>query len=347
MLLTALIIIIFLSVLILVHELGHFLMAKKFKIFVEEFGMGLPPKIFGKKYGETTYSINALPIGGFVKIAGENREEEIHTKEMERIPENRIFYNLKIWKRFLIIAAGVTMNFILGWILISIIFMVGIPKAVVVSQVQPNTPASEAGLQPNDIISGFNSAEEVVNFINQNKGKEISLTIEKDGKEVKFKAIPRLNPPQGEGSLGIALVDAGQDKEGFFRAFYEGLKASWRIFTMIFAGIFNLIKTAILGEASLNDVTGPVGIVKITAQASHMGIIYLMQLLALISINLAALNIFPFPALDGGRLLFLIIEKIKGSPLPKKFEQYANTAGMILLLLLMAIITAKDIWKLF
>jgi len=323
------------------------LLAKKFNVFVEEFGIGLPPKIFGKKYGETTYSINALPIGGFVKIAGENREEEIHTKEISKIPDDRIFYNLKIWKRCLILIGGVTMNFILGWVLISIIFMIGIPKAVVISQVQPNTPASEAGFETNDKVIGFNTAEEVVNFINKNKGKEMSLKVDKGDKEVELKAIPRVNPPKGEGSLGIALTDAGQDKEGVFRAFYDGLRASWNIFTMIFVGIFNLLKTAIMGQASLNDVTGPVGIVKITAQASHMGIVYLMQLLALISINLAALNIFPFPALDGGRLLFLIIEKIKGSPLPKKFEQYANTAGMILLLLLMAIITVKDIWRLF
>jgi len=239
------------------------------------------------------------------------------------------------------------MNFILGWVLISIIFMVGTPKAVVVSQVQPNTPAAQAGLQPNDEVRGFNTASDVVSFINQNKGKEITLNVQRDGKEVAIKATPRINPPQNEGSLGVALIDAGQDKEGVFRAIYDGLKASWGIFSTIFIGIFTLIKAAILGKASLNDVAGPVGIVKITAQASHMGFVYLMQLLALISINLAALNIFPFPALDGGRLLFLIIEKIKGSPLPKRFEQYANVVGMVLLLALMAIITVKDVWQLF
>ncbi len=341
--LTAIIIIIFLSVLILVHELGHFLLSKKFGVFVKEFGMGLPPGIFKKKVGETVYSINALPIGGFVNIAGENGEED----EGNEIPKHRLFYNIKIWKRFLIIAGGVIMNFILGWFLISIIFMVGIPKSVVVSQIQPGTPAEQAGLQPNDQIRGFNTATDVVNFINQNKGKEITLNVQRDGKEVAVKATPRLNPPQNEGSLGIALVDAGQDKEGVFKAIYDGLRASWGIFSTIFVGIFTLIKMAILGKASLNDVAGPVGIVKITAQASHMGFIYLMQLLALISINLAALNIFPFPALDGGRLLFLIIEKFKGSPLPKRFEQYANVAGMVLLLALMAIITVKDVWQLF
>lgn len=341
--LTVLIIIFFLSVLVLIHELGHFLTAKKFNVFIEEFGIGLPPRIFGKKKGEVMYSINALPIGGFVKIAGENQEELVN----EQIPKDRIFYNLKVWKRFLILIAGVAMNFLLGWVLISLIFFIGIPKAVVITQVQTDTPAGQAGLKINDLVVGFKNVEDLVVFINQNKGQKISLKVERGGKEMTFEMTPRINPPQNQGALGIALADTGQENQGVFKSVWDGFKASVNIFAMVFVGIAGLLKSAILGKASLEAVTGPVGIVKITAQASHMGFIYLMQLLALISLNLAALNIFPFPALDGGRILFLIIGKIKGSPLPKRFEQYANAAGMALLLLLMVLITIKDIWRLF
>lgn len=336
-------VIFFLLILILVHEFGHFLTAKKFRAYVEEFGIGLPPRIWGKKIGETIYSVNALPIGGFVKISGENREEGIGTK----VPESRIFYNLKVWKRFLILAAGVVMNFLFGWLLISLIFFVGSPKGVIITQIQPNTPASQAGLKANDFVLGFNSADELVSFINSHKGKQVELKIQRSGEELSFSMVPRISPPKNEGALGVALSDLGQERLGFFKSIWEGLKASIGIFGMIFAGIFNLLKLAILGRASLEAVAGPVGIVKITAQSSQLGFIYLIQLLALISINLAALNIFPFPALDGGRILFLLIEKIKGKPLPRKFEQYANAVGLALLLILMIVVTIKDVSKLF
>ena len=341
--LTAVIIIIFFSILIIVHELGHFLLSKKFGLFVEEFGLGLPPRAWGKKIGETIYSLNWLPFGGFVKIAGENREEE---EEMSvKLPGEKIFYNLKIWKRSLILVGGVAMNFIFGWILISIVFWSGIPQEVFISAVQPNTPAANAGIQINDRITGFDNLNDFIGYVNQNKGKQITLKLERSGQEVDINIVPRANPPQGEGALGVGLIEAGQAKQGFFKGIWEALKLSAQIFATIFVGIFTLIKSAILGQGSLAAVTGPVGIVKITAQTSHLGFLYLLQLMALISINLGAINIFPFPALDGGRLLFLLIEKIKGSPLPRRFEGYANAVGMGLLLLLMVIITIKDIGR--
>ncbi len=342
---TALIIIIFLSVLIIVHELGHFLLAKKFGVLVEEFGIGLPPKIFSRKKGETTYSVNALPIGGFVKILGENREEETETENA--VSQERIFYNLKIWKRFLIISGGVAMNFILGWLLVSLIFAVGIPKAVIITQVMSDGPAEKIGIKTNDKVIGFSDVNEFVGFINQHRGEIVPLRIERGKEELTFEITPRKNPPKNEGALGVALVEAGQERLGILKSVWEGLKTSAEIFSIIFIAIFNLLKMAILGKASLEGIAGPVGIVKITNQASQMGLVYLIQLLALISINLAAINIFPFPALDGGRLLFLIIEKITGKPLPKRFEQYVNAVGFVFLILLMALVTIKDIGRLF
>lgn len=342
--LTVIVIIIFFSILIIIHELGHFLLSKKFGLFVEEFGLGLPPRAWGKKIGETLYSLNWLPFGGFVKIAGENRESE-EDLAMKVAPE-RIFYNLKIWKRSLIIIGGVVMNFILGWFLISIVFWAGIPQAVFIAEVQPNTPAEQAGIQANDKIIGFDKIDDFTNYITAHKGEEISLRIERGGEEMAIDIVPRIDPPKGEGALGVSLVEGGQERQGILTGIWEALKASGQILGMIFVGIFTLIKGAVSGTGSFEAVTGPVGIVKITAQVSHLGFLYLIQLMALISINLAAINIFPFPALDGGRLLFLIIEKIKGSPLPKRFEGYANAVGFALLILLMVLITVKDINRL-
>ncbi|MDI6717623.1 MAG: RIP metalloprotease RseP [Patescibacteria group bacterium] len=339
---TAIIIIIFLSVLILVHELGHFLLAKKFGIFVEEFGLGLPPRIYGKKIGETIYSINALPFGGFVKIAGENNEEGL-----EHLSKNQIFYNLKIWERSLILSGGVIMNFLLGWLALSVVFLTGIPNAIFIAEVQPDTPAQAADIQRNDKIIGFNTIEDFTGYINANKGKEIALKIDRLGQEIEKKITVRTNLPKNQGAFGVALVEAGQEKTSLFKGVWEGLKYSIKILGMFFSGIYHLIKLAIVGQADLSGISGPVGIVKITAQASKLGVVYLFQLLALISLNLAAFNIIPFPALDGGRLLFLAIEKIKGSPLPRKFEQYTNAAGLALLLILMILITIKDIKILF
>ena len=338
-------VIIFLSILILVHELGHFLAAKKFGLLVEEFGFGLPPRIWGKKIGETIYSINALPFGGFVKIYGEDGHLE-KSLEKEIFPDSRSFAFLKIWQRVIILAAGVFFNFLLGWIVFSIIFSIGMPSAVIITDVLKNTPAAEAGLMQGDIIKRFSTTKELIDFINNNRGKEISLEVERNGEFLKVSAIPRINPPEGHGALGIGLADAGLPKQNIFLSFWEGLKASLSLIITIFMAIIDLIGKTFIGQASLEAVTGPVGITKITAQASSMGFVYLLQLLALISLNLTVINIFPFPALDGGRLLFLGIEKIKGSPLNPKFEKWANAVGFALLIFLMVAITIKDIIKL-
>jgi len=327
-------VIIFLSILILVHELGHFVAAKKFGLLVEEFGFGLPPQIWKKKIGETIYSINALPFGGFVKIYGEDREEKAE--------KDRSFASLPIKKRSLIIFAGVLMNFLLGWLLISVIFSIGVPQAILITKVELNSPAAEIGLQAGDKILSA-GADNFIKFIDEHRGQEIVIKIERNGEIKEFKTIPRINPPAGEGALGIALMESGLAKKNLLASVWEGLKTSVEIIRAVFAAIFNLITKALVGKATLEQIAGPIGIVKITAQAGSLGFVYLLQLLALISLNLVVINIFPFPALDGGRLLFLLIEKIKGSPLPIKFEKYANAVGMAFLLFLMIVITIKDI----
>ena len=340
MLIGIIFVIIFLSILILVHELGHFLAAKKFGLLVEEFGFGLPPKIFAKKIGETDYSINALPFGGFVKIFGENREENAS------ISPERNFSNLKIWKRAIVLAAGVGFNFLLGWLAISLVFAIGTPSVVIITEIKKNSPAEEVGLLAGDRIAEFTNVNDFIDFVNSHQGEKIKLKIEREGETLELEAIPRKNPPIGEGSLGVGLVDAGLEKQNIFMSFWEGLKTSLNSIKTIFLAIINLIGKAFVGKASFEQVTGPIGIVKITAQASTLGIVYLLQLLALISLNLAVINILPFPALDGGRLFFLLIEKIKGSPLDQKFEKITNAVGFAILIFLMIVITIKDIIKL-
>lgn len=348
-------VIIFLSILILVHEFGHFWVAKKFGLLVEEFGIGLPPKIWSKKIGETVYSVNALPFGGFVKIFGENQSADLPARQrpepqamaggrgLDADSRRRNFTDLSIGRRAVVISAGVLMNFLLGWLVISIIFSIGIPQTVLITEVQSDSPAAGIGLQIGDKIIGFSNVEKFINFIDAGRGQEIVLKIERNGEIKEFKTIPRINPPSGEGALGVGLIEAGLPKQNLLASFWEGLKTSVETVKMIFAALFNLIAKAFVGKASLEQIAGPIGIVKVTAQASTLGFVYLLQLLALISLNLAVINLLPFPALDGGRLLFLLIEKIKGSPLPEKFEKYANAVGMALLLLLMIIITIKDI----
>lgn len=374
-------VIIFLSILVLIHELGHFLVAKKFGLWVEEFGFGLPPRIWKKKIGETIYSINALPFGGFVKIYGEDREGKaevadnkqkdvgvevisIQTEKtaivdseqvlIESFQESSVYYrhpsaskdrsfsSLPISKRSLIIFAGVLMNFLLGWLLISVIFSIGIPQAILITKVEPNSPAAEIGLQAGDKILSA-GADNFIKFIDEHRGQEIVIKIERNGEIKEFKTVPRINPPSSEGALGIALMESGLAKKNLLASVWEGLKTSIGIVQAVFAVIFNLIAKIFVGRANLEQIAGPIGIVKITSQAGSLGFIYLLQLLALISLNLVVINIFPFPALDGGRLLFLLIEKIKGSPLPIKFEKYANAVGMTFLLFLMLVITINDI----
>lgn len=342
--LSAITIIIFLSILILIHELGHFLLAKRFGLFVGEFGLGLPPRAWGKKIGETIYSINWLPFGGYVKIAGEDGDDEIDKK----VPHDRIFYNIAAWKRFLILVGGVGMNFLLGWMLLSIVFMIGIKPGLFISQVQEGSPASVAGLQANDRLLEFTKSDDFVSYAKEHAGEEIAIKVGRGDAELTLQMTPRKDPPAGQGPLGVVLGEAlGREKLGLGSAVKEGFFEAIEIGKSTFQGLGGLLSATFKGQGSLDNVAGPIGIVKVTVDASEAGYIYVLSLMALISINLAAFNILPFPALDGGRVLFLVIEKLKGSPLPKKFEQYANGIGLLLLLGLILVVSVKDVIRIF
>lgn len=340
-----------LAVLVLSHEFGHFIAAKKSGIRVDEFGFGFPPRLFGVKKGETLYSINLIPFGGFVKIHGEEGENK---------GDSNSFSSKPISVRALVIAAGVVFNIALAWFLISLGYMAGMPtsvgtvpqgaeimgKKVVILEVQENSPAKTAGLQPGDELAGFNSVEEAQKFISDNKGKEIGINYQRDEKNFSVKLTPRINPPAGQGAMGIAMDEIGTIKFSWFRSIWEGLKTTYFLLIAVAQSIFYFIYNAVKGAGGWEQVMGPVGIIGVTGTAAKFGFVYLLGFISILSINLAVINILPFPALDGGRLLFLLIEKIKGSPVNPKVSGIIHSIGMALLLILMLAITYRDILKL-
>jgi len=340
---TIILVIICLSLLILIHELGHFLAAKFFKVRVDEFGLGFPPRIFGKKFGDTTYSINGLPFGGFVKIHGEDGDEA------HLATDSVSFSSQSMLRKSLIVLAGIGMNIILGWTLLSAVFMIGAPEHLAISDVSRDTPAAVVGLRPGDIILKAQGAEAILtdpvkseSFINMVKGslgKPISLQLKRGREIVSVTLSGRVNPPAGQGALGIGLVSIGFFKMPIFEAIGKGFKETGATLFFILKGLGALF-------TNFKSVSGPVGIVSIAAQTSAIGFVYLLQLMALISLNLAVLNLVPFPALDGGRFLFLLIEKIKGGPISKKFQAVANGLGFVLLIALMIAVTIQDIGRL-
>lgn len=347
---TILIFIIVLAVLVLAHEWGHFIVAKKAGLTVEEFGFGFPPRLFGFKKGETTYSINLLPLGGFVKILGEDGAETDNPKS---------FAAQSVLTRSLITASGVTMNFILAVALLITGFYIGLPQvidkntAIAAKNVQiqivainADSPAEKAGLKLGDAIKNFGEITELQNFINKNKGKEITLDIERGKNDLKIKAIPRMNPPEGEGALGIGLAKTGVISYPWYQSVWLGVKSAFIITWEIIKGFAGLIKNLIIKGQVPQEISGPVGIAVLTGQAANLGFIYLLNMVALISLNLTVLNLLPFPALDGGRILFLIIEKIKGSKINPKIENWIHSVGLALLLIIVILITYKDIIKL-
>ena len=339
---TIVIFIIGISALILVHELGHFLAAKKMGLWVEEFGIGFPPRLLKFKKGETIYSVNLLLLGGFVKIHGEKRDPHIQEEKPERS-----FWFLPLGRRAVIIAAGVFMNLVLGWLIISAVYMIGAPSGVMITNVLSDSPAAVAGLLSGDRVVGYEKSEVLIKFINENKGREVVLKILRNGKELEFKLTPRISPPVGQGALGIALTEIGFAKLGFFSGLIEGAATSAKILWAIVLALANLLIGIFTAAPVVEQFVGPVGIFQVAAQAGAFGLPYLLQLIGLISLNLVILNIIPIPALDGGRLLFLLLEKIKGAPLHPNREMIANAIGFILLFLLMILITVRDVVKLF
>jgi len=361
--------IVVLAILIFVHELGHFIFAKKTGMLVEEFCIGFPPRIFSKQKGETRYSIGIIPLGGYCKILGENYDEQ--TKDKEDKNNKRKFTNQSKINQALVLVAGVGFNFLLAWILFSISFVSGMPvsasqfedelvkdPALVLVNVLPDSPAGKSGLEIGDTILYLNSEvgsvqdfKEIttpIDFIATGGGKEIEVFYKRNGETFLTKIIPKKDLFEtGKAAIGVSFDVVGTVEFGFIEAIWEGLKMTGSLIKAITIGLSVFVWGIFTGTSSLAQVSGPVGIVSMVGNAFDFGLIYLLSFTALISINLGVINLIPIPALDGGRLLFLGIEAIKGSPIKPKIANTLNFIGFALLMLLMLIVTASDVLKLF
>ncbi len=353
-------------VLVVSHEFGHFIVAKKSGIRVDEFAFGFPPRIASVKKGETRYSFNALPLGGYVKIFGENPDEE----SMNGPDSARSFINKPRYIQAAVLFAGVVMNFLVAWLLFSVGFMTGLPSSVdavpsgesvqnaqlAVTSVLPNSPAEISGLKIGDRITKVSVGEDSTDiasatslqyFIRKYPKDEIKFNYTRGKENLETKIMPHDNIVGNEPGIGIGMDMIGTLKLPLHKALWEGLKLSSHLVVATVQGFYTLIHDAIVGSADLSSISGPVGIVGMVGTASSFGFIYLLSFTALISINLAVINLLPFPALDGGRLLFLLIEKIKGSCIKPKIANTVNMIGFGILMLLMVIVTYHDIVKLF
>jgi len=337
--------------------------AKKLGIKVEEFGFGLPPRIFGIKKGETIYSINWLPIGGFVKLYGEDEagagrvKRSFTGKELRTTDKIRAFYARPVWQRGMVVIAGVVMNFLLATLIITYFFgVVGVQipgDKVIVSQVVKNSPAEKGGLKSGDIIKSIDnfkisSPEDLISKTKRHLGKEVILVVqEKSGKEKSIKITPRKVYPQTQGPMGIAITSNTVTKKyPLYQAPFVGLLETFRQSWLILSGLAMVFYQLIFQAQIPKGVAGPVGIAQLTGQFIQYGPQAVLSLVSLLSLNLAILNILPIPALDGGRLFFILIEALVGRKVPQKYEAYAHAIGMAILLALIAFITVSDIVRL-
>ena len=423
---TIVVFVVILGILVFVHELGHFVVARRNGIKAYEFGFGFPPRIFGiqfikgedhkkvseiesievktvdmkvgkdeiieetitekihkvdkkfavgkwriiwgskdgddenekedlkearkKKFsGGTIYSINWIPIGGFVRIKGEDGDGK-------NDPDS--FASKSAWVRIKVLAAGVLMNFILAWVLLSVTFMLGSYQDVtgehaqgskiLIESIEKDSPAEKMGLKIGDmIISGgnditFSEVQEVQKYINENRGNEITLVVQRRGNEqLKLIGTPRVETEEGQGALGISgFGEVIKIRYPFFQSLWKGLGEIENMLVMTGQVLGKLI----IGQKTDIEVMGPVKLAIFTGQIIPLGFAFMLRFIAIFSINLGIINILPFPALDGGRILFILIEKIKGKPVSQKVEQAFHSVGMMLLLALMLFITIREIF---
>lgn len=343
------IVIISLALLILGHEAGHFFAAKFFGMKVNEFGIGFPPRIFARKMGETEYSVNWLPFGGFVKIAGE--EERMldgveHLNALSPEEKQRFFLFQPAWKRSAVLLAGILMNVAVGWLLFSLVFMAGSPVAILVQDVRPGSPADQIGIVRGDAIEGFESAAAFTATMKAKGGEEISLSLRRGEESLTYRVTPLKDPKPGEGALGVLIAQVGVPKEPPLRALQSGLSMTASVGGDTVKAFYDVGKNLVSRGSVPEGVVGPVGMFSVAKSAGEEGLASFAWLIALISVNLAVLNLIPFPALDGGKFLLVLIEKMKGSPISRKIELWLNGLGFAALLLLMVLVTMRDVARL-
>jgi len=339
-----------LSIIIILHEAGHFLFARRFGVKVEEFGIGYPPRIFSFKKNEVIYSINAIPFGGFVKIVEHDGPNSFSSKSLG--------------KRTIILLAGVVNNALIAFLLFTILFSIGmptfalpeaykqdIPSAVTIREIEKDSPASLAGLESGDVILGMErldsfyettSIGDVQDKTKEFQGKEIQLIIQREGESIEIGIIPRESPPEGKGYLGVILTDDGVLKYSLFKAPWQSIRFMGILTQETFTGLGRVFGN-LFKHGNIEELTGPVGIMAITTRGFQWGWKYGLYILGLISYAFAIFNLFPIPAVDGGRILFLMIEKIRRKPISQRTEMLVNNICFYLLVILLFAVTIKDI----
>ncbi|OGH92748.1 MAG: hypothetical protein A2534_01310 [Candidatus Magasanikbacteria bacterium RIFOXYD2_FULL_39_9] len=371
---TLLIFIAVLAVLVISHEWGHFMVARKSGMKVYEFGFGFPPRLFGiqltkdangnKKWkfawrGKdddltqgTVYSFNLIPLGGFVRIKGEDGQESG--------PDS--FAAQKDWKKAATLLAGVGMNIILAFVLLSIGFMAGAPQAVdnlppgtkvedrrlEIMEVMEGKPASVGGLQSGDIIMALDALQDptvqaMQEYVDAHKDQDIKVTVKRGDQTLEKNIHPFVYPDTGKGGLGVSLVEVGLVRYSWYKSIYYGGIMTGLYLKEILFSFGYLISGLFAGAPVGESLSGPVGIAVMTGKVARLGFNYLLNFIALLSLNLAIINVLPIPALDGGRFLFLLIGKLKGKAVEQKYEQVAHGIGFLVLISLVVLITIKDI----
>jgi regulator of sigma E protease len=339
---TLLVALIFLSIMVIVHELGHFVSARLVGIYAEEFSIGMGPKLFGFSGKETQFSIRALPIGGYVKFLGED----------EKSDDPRAFSNAKVWKRMVVVVSGSLMNILLAILLLTTLYMAfGVYEiAPQILEVAENSPAEHAGLKPGDIIiqvdstpidiSNDEKAVETIRDLIKAKGKNpLSITVNRDGKNVIIDLVPQYNDETDSYMIGI--VFGRFRRYSFFPALRTSFTQTGRIVVLMVDGIRGLL----FRGQGINEIMGPVGIVGEIGKAVQAGIQQMLSLAIIITINLGVINLIPFPALDGGRLVLLLLEGIRRKPIEAEREGFIHFIGFVVLILLMVLVTYKDIMR--
>jgi len=361
--------------LIIVHEFGHFIIAKAFGIRVDEFGIFFPPRIFAIKWGETEYSLNWLPFGGFVRIFGEDGEELEQEPAQQPLDETNVsragsapasFAAVSKWKQAAVIVAGIIFNLLFAWVLLTAGYMYGIPTSAnhegvgTVQHVQativgilPGSPADKAGLEAGDTIESVITgnaqlqanadAEQVQDFIAAHQNESIGFTVERYGKQVNAIARPVAGLASDKKVVGIELGDVGILKLPLPLALVQGALLGKEITVSTAEGLATFFAEIFHGTADFGSVSGPIGIVSAGGTAVQEGFIATIILTSLISINLAIINLIPIPGLDGGRLLFIVIEAITKKPISKRISLSLTIIGFSLLILLMLVVSYHDI----
>ncbi|MDB5265987.1 MAG: metalloprotease RseP [Parcubacteria group bacterium] len=361
---TVILFILVLVALIVVHEFGHFVVAKLSGMRVDEFGIGYPPRIAAFKVGATEYSLNWLPFGGFVRIYGEDETDAAGKDAFSSRP--------KILQA-LTLVAGIFMNLLFAYVLVVLALGFGTQRAlsdqealsapdavIAVADVLPGSPAATAGLMPGDFIrsvdapnSSFTSAvtNDFTTFIGQDTNfAPLTFHIERNYKPMTLTVTPKSDiiPSQPwRIGIGIAISDVGTARVSWGTAITDGASLTWELVKETAIGLAKFFASLATFTANLSDVSGPIGIAGAVGNAYSQGITSLLTITALISINLALINIIPIPALDGGRLLFVIIEAVIRKPIKPRIAQTVNMVGFALLILLMVLVSAHDIFKLF